>query len=68
MIVQSHGAIMNTDTVTYFSQAPELLRGRRAIGEVQLICQKAGTEKVIIGTDDDPVLSRMKRDDIKRRP
>ena len=59
---------MDTDTVTYFSQAPELLRGRRAIGEIQLVCQKAGTEKVIIGTDDDPVLSRMKRDDIKRRP
>lgn len=68
MIVQSHGAVIDTDTVTYFSQAAELLRGRCAIGEVQLVCQKAGTEKVIIGTDDDPVLSRMKGNNIKRRP
>lgn len=59
---------MDMDAVPYFCPAPELLRGRRAVGEIQLICQKTGTEEVIIGTDNDPVLSCMKRDDIKRCP
>ena len=47
VVVQSHGAVMDMDAVPYFCPAPELLRGRRAVGEIQLICQKTGTEEVI---------------------
>ena len=50
---QSHGAVVDADTVTDLGLAGKFLSGRFAINEVELAGEEAGAEEFVIRTDDD---------------
>ena len=51
---ERHGTVMDADAVADLGLTGELLSGRFAISEVELVRQKAGAEELVIRADDDP--------------
>ena len=50
---ERHGAVMDADAVADLGLAGELLSGRFAVCEVELVRQKAGAEELVIRADND---------------
>ena len=48
-----HGAVVDADAIADLGLAGKFLSGRFAVGEVELVRQKAGTEELVIRADDD---------------